>query len=656
MTAKLSMRCPQLLFACFLSVFAFGQTQPAKQFGRNITETIPCGYAEYSGYMQQRDRASPSTQFEAWMAPKAATEKQKRLQKNFPGSNFVIIPVVVHIIHNGDAVGTDENISYEQIVSQLTVLNQDFRRVAATRGFNIHPDGANMEIEFRLAQSDPNGLKTTGIIRHQMSASNQHGWDMARIESEIKPQTQWDPNQYLNIWVVDYIYYQDVYQLAGYAQFPTHPGLGGLDANGAAITDGLVMGHKFFGSSEIYPQGTYDTYSNLGRSTTHEMGHFFGLKHIWGDGDCNATDYCEDTPPAAAPNTGCPTGIDSCPLPGEDMIENYMDYTGDACKNLFTLDQKDRIKAVLAYSPRRASLTTSMAWVPVILMPDEASVEVKPATGCTALTPAITLRNRGSNALTSATLTYDIDGTNTKTYTWTGNLAYGEAASVELPGETMLPGEHLLNVSLASVNNTQALNPAIKTNSLTVTDNFLTEEITVTVKAPLLTKAVYWSLNDSNGETITSGRLENNKTTEWQVPLENGCYSFALADEAGEPVTFDFGEGFYKITTADGQIINQTGGIVNGSFKFGLSSLTEAGSMSDITAYPNPAGNELNISLSGTARPEKYSIYNAFGQLLGTSAVNSQTLRIDTSSYASGLYYMKFEKGEESATVKFIKK
>src|SRR5690606_5059679 len=102
MMANKSMRCPQMLFACFLSFIAYGQSIPAKQFGRNITETIPCGHAEYSGYLQHKDRASPNAQFEAWLAPKAAAEARKRLQKNSSGqSDIIVIPVVVHIIHNG---------------------------------------------------------------------------------------------------------------------------------------------------------------------------------------------------------------------------------------------------------------------------------------------------------------------------------------------------------------------------------------------------------------------------------------------------------------------------------------------------------------------------------------------------------------------------
>jgi len=128
-----------------------------------------------------------------------------------------------------------------------------------------------------------------------------------------------------------------------------------LDSHeGTALTDGIVVGYKYFGSSEKgdFPE-LYAPY-NLGRTTTHEVGHWLGLRHIWGDGDCTVDDFCEDTPPAAAPNNGCPEGAISCAA--FDMYENYMDYSYDACMNIFTQCQKNRMRQVLETSPRRKSV------------------------------------------------------------------------------------------------------------------------------------------------------------------------------------------------------------------------------------------------------------------------------------------------------------
>ncbi len=266
------------------------------------------------------------------------------------------IPVVVHVIHNGEPIGTGANISYEQIVSQIEVLNEDFRREDGTNGFNNHPDGVDTEIEFYLVATDPNGntLTEPGVDR---SDGGRESWPKGAIlnpiDDLIKPTTIWNPEQYFNIWTVNFGGFVSR-NLLGYAQFPSNSGLAGLNEDeGSANTDGIVIGYKYFGSSE---KGNFpELYApfDLGRTTTHEVGHWLGLRHIWGDGDCDVDDFCEDTPTSAEPNYGCAANS-SCL--SEDMIENYMDYTDDACMNIFTQEQKSRMHQVLAESPRRREL------------------------------------------------------------------------------------------------------------------------------------------------------------------------------------------------------------------------------------------------------------------------------------------------------------
>ncbi|PHN03275.1 M43 family zinc metalloprotease [Flavilitoribacter nigricans] len=297
-------------------------------------------------------------EFEEWLAPRVRT-----FQKEGNGRAVSTIPIIFHIIHDGDAVGSGDNISALYVNAQIQQLNDDFRRILGTSGYNTHPAGADSEIEFCAAAVDPNGnpLSEPGINRINR---NSKGWSAppygtciggdfgdAYIENTIKPESQWDPNDYLNVWVMDINC-----SILGYAQFPSSSGLSGLGSNGgAAATDGVVLLTSSLGSTGT-PQGS-GVY-NKGRTGTHEIGHFFGLRHIWGDQTCG-TDYCNDTPEATGPASGCPNSTTCDGV--QDMVENYMDYSYDDCMNIFTGDQKARMQTVLQNSPRRGILANSTA-------------------------------------------------------------------------------------------------------------------------------------------------------------------------------------------------------------------------------------------------------------------------------------------------------
>lgn len=263
------------------------------------------------------------------------------------------IPVVVHVVHNGEPVGSGANISEAQVQSQIEVLNEDFRRQEGTNGFNSA--GVDTRIEFYLATTDPEGnvLPEPGIHRYDGGLPVWPTGFATSVDNVLKPATIWDPNRYFNIWTVNFGGFIGR-NLLGYAQFPSNSGLPGLDADeGPAETDGVVVGYKYFGSAE---KGNFpdlnETY-NLGRTCTHEVGHWLGLRHIWGDGGCQVDDYCNDTPSSDEPNYTCTPHI-SCGT--VDMIENYMDYTEDNCMSIFTQNQKDRMVQVLVNSPRRNTL------------------------------------------------------------------------------------------------------------------------------------------------------------------------------------------------------------------------------------------------------------------------------------------------------------
>ncbi len=253
-------------------------------------------------------------------------EKRIRAKKEdgtLKSSQVYIIPVVVHVIHNGGV----ENISDAQVQSQVDVLNEDYRRIAGTNGFG---NGVDTEIEFRLAKLDPDGDCTNGIVRIKSQLTYHDSYERPLL-SQL---SSWNPTRYLNIYVVKTI----AGNVLGYASFP----------GGPTDQDGMVMEHTAFGT-----MGTAQVPNNLGRTCSHESGHWFGLYHTFNGGcgvdPCNDGDLVCDTPPVINPNFNCPV-TNSCHNDSPDVsdqVQNYMDYTNDACKNMFTAGQRDRMHATL---------------------------------------------------------------------------------------------------------------------------------------------------------------------------------------------------------------------------------------------------------------------------------------------------------------------
>jgi hypothetical protein len=654
-----------------LSVGMHAQKQPknhegAKRFGRQ-TEFINCATVPYNAGQNQQ-------KFEQWLAPKVEAVKAHGVQKSGQGvTEVVTIPVVVHIIHNGDAIGTNENIADEQVFSQITVLNEDFRRMFGTPGYNTNPVGADMEIEFCLAQRDPNGLLSTGITRHNFGQAT---WEMSEVE-ELKAQTQWDPTKYLNIWVVSEVTLQNIYLLAGYAQFPVQSGLEGLEGQtNTANTDGVVIGARYFGSEDIYPQGFYED-GNKGRSATHEIGHFFGLRHIWGDEDnCSATDYCNDTPVHYSANAGCPeAGFDSCPSqPGNDMVANYMDYTNDACKNVFTADQKARMLAVLANSPRRASLITSNGCEPGLVYDNDGTLNLQINSVCGGdFEPVIVLKNTGNNTITTAVFTYQVDGQPQQTYTWSGSLANGEEDSITITGLSAAPGNHEFTTAMLTVNGVPDEVPGNDTLStpFTIASMYNTEMVIVTVNTDDYGYETIWAITDSNGDFVYanvdledpwgSDFYDDNETYVTEVPLEpNQCYTFTIVDLAGDGMCCDFGEGSYSIATSNGTVIAAGGEFTDQEeTEFGIQGALSSGgftAQNGVTLYPNPANSTLYISAGpNTTLPEGYTVYNSLGQVVGNGKIEGNNQPVNISSYANGVYFIKLQSGATTQTLEFVK-
>jgi len=252
------------------------------------------------------------------------------------------IPVVVHIVYNTN----EQNISNEQIYSQLDVLNKDYRKQnydILNAPFIFNPLLADTEIEFCLASIDPNNNSTNGINRVQTNNQSFSIQTVDNVKSSLTGGADpWPRDSYLNIWVCE---------LSGLLGMAYPPGI-------IESLDGVVVGHNYFGTT-----GTVESPYNLGRTATHEVGHWLNLKHLWGDFGCDS-DYCSDTPIQEAPNYDCIgypmistcNNIDNSPH--GDMFFNFMDYGDDDCLISFTINQTERMQDALL-GPRASILSSS---------------------------------------------------------------------------------------------------------------------------------------------------------------------------------------------------------------------------------------------------------------------------------------------------------
>lgn len=274
----------------------------------------------------------------------------------------VYIPVVVHVLWN-DPI---ENITDAQIQSQIDILNEDFRLLNADSLDPSHPFWfytADTEIEFCLASVDPNGNPTDGITRTFTNVVAFEANDDEKFTAS-GGHDNWDPTQYLNIWVCNL---DASGGTLGYATFPS-------DLAADPEFDGVVVRYEAFGDIGTAGTGGFDA-NDLGRTATHEVGHWLNLRHIWGDQQCG-DDFVNDTEIAEGENYGCPafphrpSNLCGSGLDGE-MYMNYMDYVDDYCMNMFTYDQALRMYAAL--NSERVGLLSSLGCDDASLINEQAN-------------------------------------------------------------------------------------------------------------------------------------------------------------------------------------------------------------------------------------------------------------------------------------------
>ncbi|WP_044401502.1 GEVED domain-containing protein [Lacinutrix sp. Hel_I_90] len=684
------------LLSFIFTVFAFAQQQRE------------CGVMENLEYRKQQDPQLESrmAQIEAFTEQKVKELESQDAQSKIVGS-IITIPVVVHVIYSN----SNENISEAQILSQIKVLNDDFRRLNSDAD-NTWSQAADSQIEFCMASVDPNGNATNGITR-KASSKTSWGTNDAMKKSSQGGVNPWDTSQYLNMWVCNI-----GGGILGYAQFP----------GGSASTDGVVMGSQYFGSknegSGFYLAAPFDE----GRTATHEVGHFFNLRHIWGDANCG-NDFVSDTPTHQTSNGGCPTGKVSCG--SVDMVQNYMDYTNDSCMNLFTTGQKNRMRAVLAAGGSRRALALSEKCEGTTTTPtcndgiqngNETGVDCGGScapcqTGnqyCASQGNSVNDEyisrvqvgsiNKSSGGQlysnftsTSTDLSIGSSYTITVTPTWTGTkYNEGYAAWIDYNGDgdftdagelvfsksasQTTPVSGSFTVPSGTVVGNKRLRVSMKYNGIPSSCETFSygevEDYTVnvvsgggspdtTVRLSLTfdnyPEETSWTILDG-GSTVASGGTYGSQadgsTLNIDVDLPAGCYSLVVKDAYGDGMCCSYGNGSYRLsdggtTLASGGSFSssQTTNFCVGGASRSYTRVTTSTLDDTFVLYPNPVKQSLNLSLRGL-EAQSYQVINMLGQVV---LKGDFTESIDVSELNGGMYMIQLNIGEKTKLKRFIK-
>ena len=616
-----------IIFSLFFCVCLVGNAQTSDR----------CGSEEYLEHLK-------ATQPEAYKNIVAFRQhvtyyQQQSLRTSATTDTIIKLPVVIHVVHNNAAGiigGTNNtNISDAQILSQVTVLNNDYQRLNAdsvNTPVGYKPIAANVKLQFCLANRDPNGLYTSGITRNYY---NQASYSVAD-NSLLSTIAYWPSDQYLNIWICDLNA-----GVLGFAQPPGAASVPGLSpTDGAATTDGVVIDYKAFGTV-----GTILTKYSLGRTTTHEVGHWFGLSHPWGDynsGDCLLTDYCSDTPPcgnsfeSSFPTcSNIPTGVNTIVCSPARMIQNYMDYSDDGCMNLFTQDQKSRMRTTIEFSARRYALLTSLGCCSI---------------GNLVSTPYEKLFEDGS-IISDGWSTINLNSSST--YTKGFELSNKSALNV---------GSYAISVTNDSVY--KASNAATHKYVYSYVSPYLNLKTTSNPKLRF-----NWAY---------SPLTNNGATDSICVFIAEGC------DDNFIPLYVFYGAGFSSTTNTRAQFIpngnewstteinlsnfsNNAGARIKfvayskGINTFYLDNINVAPSSQDllVNVFPNPTTDILNIEMTFNGKKTiDYIIYNVLGQLVFKASdqdMYSYTKHFDLGALASGVYLILVSDGEQKTIRKIVK-
>ncbi len=328
------------IFLIFLAL-ATNLFNPELKAQNNGEEINRCATMEY---LEMRLKENPELENNLKIIEQKTQKWIRENASSIAGNkDVIVIPVVVHVVYNTP----EQNISDAQILSQIEVLNQDYRRLNAdavnTPSF-FDPVAADCQIEFCLARRTPEDSASSGIIRVTTTVETFSLDNKVKFDS-LGGSNAWDRDKYLNIWVCKL-----GGGVLGYASWP----------GDSPEVDGIVVRYQSFGKF-----GSAQAPYHMGRTCTHEVGHWLNLLHPWGNwGGCNDDDYVSDTPLQEGPHYYCPVYPQPSCSDTSDMFMDYMDYVNDSCMNLFTFGQKARMLATMDIV--RTSLKSSNGCQPVI--------------------------------------------------------------------------------------------------------------------------------------------------------------------------------------------------------------------------------------------------------------------------------------------------
>lgn len=513
-----------------------------------------CGSVEYNESLNsQFPGRNTSQEFEKWMKQRI---RDIKIKNDTPSSGSHIeskygiqtytIPLIFHIVHNGEVIGDTTNLNAQYISEQIEQLNLDFANLSGS----TYTQAADVQIQFCAAKIDPQGncLAEPGINRINRNTIGLTAPPYTRtyVDSSIKPITQWDPDDYANIWSLE------LTSFLGVAQFPEATYLQGIhNQNGAANTDGIVLKYSTIGSQSL-PFPSNNAF-NKGRTLTHEMGHWLGLKHIWGDGDCSKDDFCQDTPQQGQDSAGCPVGSDTCTSDSDpDMVENYMDYSNDDCMHTFTADQRDRMLVVMdptLGSVRRVSLNNSPACgcAPIAdFSPSQSNLNICSSSG------TIQFENKSIRSYSNSTYSWTFSGagvsptssnTEDPLVTLSSNGTLIASLTVTTASGTDTKGPISININSvaaapsapvlsnpANASNQNPLSPTLNWNSVPNADSYFIEVAT----DPAMSNVVY--IDETINTSLVVPVLDNQTSYYWRVIGVNDCNKTSIYSGTSSPI------------------------------------------------------------------------------------------------------------------------